>query len=239
MITRDRIGELARAYQTTEANVRREYLQHVFLSSFYQQPSTDRVYFKGGTAIRMIYRSPRFSEDLDFSTTLGDPTRIEEAMRETVRAVGREGGEAQLAVASQTSGGYVARVAFRLFEQEIAVLLHVSLREGGKRGEVTTIAGDFIPSFIVLQLSQDQLIDEKLQALLARRKARDFYDLYFILRSNLLPARKRGIVSRVRTALKETDVNFESELKQFLPRSHWAVVRDFRETLEREIKRFM
>ena len=37
---------------------------------------------------------------------------------------------------------------------------------------------------------------------------------------------------------KKDDINFEKELKEFLPRSHWAIIRDFKQTLEKEIQRF-
>ena len=62
MISHDALRALATQSQTTELNIRREYCQHLFLSYFYQQPLTDQVYFKGGTALRMLYHSPRFSE---------------------------------------------------------------------------------------------------------------------------------------------------------------------------------
>ncbi len=55
MITVEAIRALAAKLQTTELNVRREYCQHLFLSYFYQQSLTDQVYFKGGTALRIIY----------------------------------------------------------------------------------------------------------------------------------------------------------------------------------------
>ena len=67
MITADTIKKMAVALQTTELNIAREYAQHLFLSGFYQQRGTHPVMFKGGTALRIVYNSPRFSEDLDFS----------------------------------------------------------------------------------------------------------------------------------------------------------------------------
>jgi predicted nucleotidyltransferase component of viral defense system len=63
MIANDALKTLATKLQTTELNVRREYFQHLFLSYFYQQPLADWIYFKGDTALRMLYNSPRFSED--------------------------------------------------------------------------------------------------------------------------------------------------------------------------------
>ena len=43
-----------------------EYLQYEFLDSLFKQPGSEKLAFIGGTAIRIIYNSQRFSEDLDF-----------------------------------------------------------------------------------------------------------------------------------------------------------------------------
>jgi hypothetical protein len=53
MIANDALAALHTKYQTTELNVQCEYMQHLFLSYFYQQPQASRIYFKGGTALRM------------------------------------------------------------------------------------------------------------------------------------------------------------------------------------------
>lgn len=67
MISSDFVKRLATQTQTTELNILREYLQHLFLSYFYKRKDSEKVLFKGGTALKFIYGSPRFSEDLDFS----------------------------------------------------------------------------------------------------------------------------------------------------------------------------
>lgn len=43
-----------------------EYLQHEFLDSLFKQPGSEMLSFIGGTAIRIVFNSRRFSEDLDF-----------------------------------------------------------------------------------------------------------------------------------------------------------------------------
>ncbi|MBI4675942.1 MAG: nucleotidyl transferase AbiEii/AbiGii toxin family protein [Chloroflexi bacterium] len=60
------------------------------MSYFYQQPQTDRIYFKGGTALRTLYDSPRFSEDLDFSSSLTSIRPMEQAVLETLAEIERE-----------------------------------------------------------------------------------------------------------------------------------------------------
>jgi len=43
-----------------------EYLQHELLDSIFKNKASGDLAFIGGTAIRVLYSSPRFSEDLDF-----------------------------------------------------------------------------------------------------------------------------------------------------------------------------
>lgn len=47
----------------------REYWELIILKGFYESPQGRYLIFKGGTALRLAYGFPRFSEDLDFSLT--------------------------------------------------------------------------------------------------------------------------------------------------------------------------
>jgi predicted nucleotidyltransferase component of viral defense system len=243
MITDDAIRALAVKFQTTELNVRREYFQHLFLSSFYQQPPTAQIYFKGGTALRMLYNSPRFSEDLDFSSDVSDIHAIEDAVLETLTAISRQNINPDLAESKTTSGGYLSIVTFRTDHDQVAIQVEISLRAGeraGERsGEAMTIVSDLAPAYVVMAMAREQLVDEEIRALLTRRKARDFYDLYFILRANLLPPEKRHLLAQTLATLSESRIEYGKELKEFLPRSQWAIIRGFPTTLEMEIQRFL
>lgn len=43
-----------------------EYLQHELLDSIFKEKSSTSLSFISGTAMRILYQNPRFSEDLDF-----------------------------------------------------------------------------------------------------------------------------------------------------------------------------
>lgn len=238
MLSQDAIKNLARKYQTNELNIRREYYQHLFLSYLYQQPDAAKIYFKGGTALRILYQSPRFSEDLDFSSSLPDK-KIEQVVVAALSEIEREGIEADFTEAKHTSGGYLAILVFKTGEERVVVQLEISRRVGKKHMAVTTISGDFLPAYTIVNLAQEQLVAEKIAALLTRGKPRDFYDLYFMLRANLLLPSQRQALQQALAALRTSSLHFEKELKQFLPKSHWPLIRDFPATLEREIRRFL
>lgn len=236
MISRDQIKILSNKHQTNELNIRREYFQHLFLSYFYQQSQAGSIYFKGGTALRMVYKSPRFSEDLDFSTSFSGTEEIEEVITNTLVEVEKENVAVRIIEAKETQGGYLGTISF---EDGIDLQLQISLRIRKQSGEMVIISNDFIPPYTVVTLAQSKLVEEKMAALFDRKKPRDFYDLYFMLRANLIPQGKRGLLIKAKEILRTTNINFEVELKQFLPKTHWAIIRDFKTTLEREINRFI
>src|SRR3989344_7778066 len=128
MISFATIQELAKKTKATELNTQREYIQHVFLSYFYQQPDTDRIYFKGGTALRFIYQSPRFSEDLDFNASQSDINSIETVIIQTLTAMEKEGIQTELIEAKKTSGGYLAIINFLLGSRQLSLQLELSQR---------------------------------------------------------------------------------------------------------------
>lgn len=239
MITNDTIKTLSTKYQTAELNVWREYMQHLFLSYFYQQPQAKEIYFKGGTALRIVYGSPRFSEDLDFGSTLHDVDEIETAMLHTLQEVQREGISSNIVESKKTSGGYLAIIEFNLGAVTIPLRFEASFREKHLESEAETVANDFVPPYLVNVLAQEQLVGGKIAALLDRKKPRDFYDLYYLLQKGFVSTEQKGLLKQVLPLVESTDINFTRELKQFLPQSHWAIIKDFKAVLERAIKRFV
>lgn len=215
----------------------REYLQHLFLSYFYQLPQSNEIYFKGGTAFRIVYQSARFSEDLDFSTNRANIPGIEDCLLKILEKIEKENIEATLQEAKTTTGGYLAVIDFKLFGKTIPIRIEISFREKGDKGELVTITSDFMPPYRVIVLREDQLVAGKMRALCSRKKPRDFYDFYFILRKQLPIPDKKILFPEVLDALRFSRINFAVELKQFLPKSHWMIIKDFKITLEREIRR--
>lgn len=218
-------------------NVRREYAQHLLLNYLYQKSAASDLYFKGGTALRIIYGSPRFSEDLDFDTTEHSRGVWERALEETLVDISREGVEVNIEESKTTSGGYLGIVTLKNIGQPIIIHFEISFRKTSISGEVFTIENDFVTPYPVKSLITKQLVDDKLQALFNRQKARDFYDLYYLLRANLVSLDQKKQLQKVKQLLSKSRLNFDRELSLFIPKSQTLVVRNFRTTLEREIER--
>lgn len=240
MIDSDSIKRIATKYHTTDFNVLREYSQNLFLSQLYLQKDSDCLLFKGETALRLIYNSPRFSEDLDFTAVKLSRLKIENLIQDALLEIEKSGVHIDLGEFSATSGGYIGFVSLDVLGEKLSIELNISRRiSGSGKGKVTLISNDFIPPYNLIQLPQEQLINEKIRALLERAKARDFFDLYFILRSNLLSVEERKNLRKVLDRLKNKEYNFNKELKIFLPKSHHAIIKDFKLTLQREIEKII
>jgi hypothetical protein len=123
------------------------------------------------------------------------------------------------------------------------VEINIASRKGKRlRGEVHTVASDFVPTYTVLHLPQEVLVEEKIfGALLGRKKLRDFYDLYFMLRKGMLsPNQKKRLAdAKNKIILDAKKINFWGELGAFLPVNQQALIRDFKKTLELELNRQM
>src|SRR3989344_313139 len=238
MISQSQINELKNQWQTTELNIVREYVQNVLLAGLYGH-SEVQLAFKGGTALRILRRSPRFSEDLDF-TGWGKPYPIGEWIKASIKEGENAGLEFELAESNPTSGGWFALARTRVHQWPVEIEWNISLR-GRKKPDVETtlVTSPLWPGYTVKALAQDTLIEEKLSAALSRKEPRDFYDLYFILRERLsvkkIVPKKNDLIRAMKGFNSQS---LKNELKSFLPRSHWAIISQLPHLLRQELERF-
>ena len=246
MISTETLEKLSKQYQMgIFPNVVREYFQHIFLGELYKLPNAEKLLFKGGTALRIIYDSPRFSEDLDFSL-FGVPDHevksfIEELFLKTLSEIEKMGITVKLGDRfGTTSGGYLGLTTFQMFDyQPIGVEINISTRNDVViKGEVDSISNNFVPTYTIIYLPQKEIIEEKIfGALLERKKPRDFYDLYIIMRKGMLSLEQKKKLSQIKDniIINARQINFKNELGAFLPIDQQGIIKDFGATLEREL----
>jgi len=245
MISQDTIKILTTRYQTGELNIIREYFQHLFLSNLYKIEGSQNIMFKGGTALRFIYGSPRFSEDLDFSV-FNIPfyqmkNFIEDLFTKVLVEIEKVGIKVDLGPKSgPTKEGYYGDASFKIYDYPaVNVSINVSARNERKiTPEVEIIASDFVPTYNFYHLPQELLIGEKIDALLGRKKVRDFYDIYYIMRKGLLltTEQKKRLIE-VKNLIEMMEIDYKTELSVFLPQDQQAIIKDFKTVLLTELKR--
>lgn len=251
MLTRAQLQRLAQRHGIGLQAQERDYVQHLLLFRLYRR--SQALVFKGGTALRTVYRSNRYSEDLDFNGP-ADVEFLRHLWQTTVDDLRDFGLVAEIRNAWDSGVGYSFDVSYQgpLYDgrdrTKGKVRVDISLRQEEvvtRRALVSPEYDDLRP-FVVTVLSPEHLMAEKVRALLVRGKPRDLYDLWLLHVQGIplppdLVQKKLLLYDLVLTpellekALGEAAANWERDLRPLLPQFvPWEDVALFVETL-REI----
>lgn len=166
-----------------------EYLQHELLDSLYKQEGSQHLSFMGGTALRIVYRGNRFSEDLDFDNFGLSFDEFTELTSAVVKEMELKGFIIEFRFVEK--GAYHCYIKFPHILQtagmsphateKILVRIDTVRREKIFTPQVYTLnAFDVYRDILVNPL--DILLSQKLLTILERKreKGRDFYDVSFL-----------------------------------------------------------
>lgn len=189
MISKSFVKSKTTEEQIDEGTILREYLQLVFLRQFYSRKFLGtKIYFKGGTAIRFLFNSFRFSEDLDFTCTglFGD---VEKILQDSLSFIKDESGcEISLKdrkVFKDVGLGFRMVFSNKDFRQPIGIRLDFSFREKSldPDSSVINIANYPLSNFpVITHYSKKEILAEKIRAIFTRDKQRDIFDIWFLLK---------------------------------------------------------
>lgn len=188
MISRKELEEYAKARGIKNiGRAEKDYIQNILLFVIYQNFGSEWV-FKGGTALAKCYGMNRFSEDLDFICKKEfDIKSVEEGLKRfKIEFEIKEEGK------FEKSKSFSIRIKGPLYNGDrmsaCKVILDCSFREEVMMKPLIKSIGRFleeIPSFDVYVMSKEEIVAEKIRAILMRNKARDVYDLYFLIESGV------------------------------------------------------
>lgn len=191
MLGYEELNEVARLKRLSPANAERDYLQELILFTLYGEVGPELV-FKGGTCLYKLHKLSRFSEDLDF--TADRKADVEEAVRAAVDRLKFLGVSGEVKNVKRSGRETNIRLLFRgpLYrgsrESLCFIPLNVSTRErailGPERSAIRPMYRD-IPSFDVFSMRVEEIMAEKVRAVLTRRKPRDVHDLWFLRRNGV------------------------------------------------------
>ncbi|MBU0672427.1 MAG: nucleotidyl transferase AbiEii/AbiGii toxin family protein, partial [Candidatus Margulisbacteria bacterium] len=174
-------------------NVTREFLQELVLQIIDRQGYFTHLAFIGGTALRIIYDLPRFSEDLDFCLIKKNGFRFDSLLKTLKRELALNGFEVEETAADKKERavlGEFIRFKGLLFElgltshksEKLFIKLEIDSKPpAGYRTEVVMVNKNFL--FKVQSYDLPSLFAAKLHAFLFRKyaKGRDYYDLLWFL----------------------------------------------------------
>jgi len=199
--------------------VAREYWEVVLLNRLFESPGSGDLVFKGGTALRLAYGSPRFSEDLDFSL-------LEDNLGGTFKELGSELAR-PFAIADITDLAakrwtYLCEIRFTedYLPQPFRIKLEISRRPApGYRNELRLITSPTSPIQALCRLATlEQLLQDKQVCIKDRAVPKDIFDLWFI-------SQKMGIQYRPPDT-KITPRELRRELAKYLPSSYQRVIEE-------------
>ena len=241
MITKDQVENLSSLFQIDRFTVIREYLQLVFLSYLYQEREAGKIFFKGGTALRLLFDSPRFSEDLDFSTVYPDEGIIK-LLRKLEGKIARELPGLKIDPLYVGKEGIRFRVRFDLsdFKYPLNIRLDFHRVDKIRDKQVSTLTTPF-PIMIfpqVFHLSMEMILAEKLAALETRCKGRDIFDVWFLIAKDVtaFPDTKYDkdkIIKRVKSFSQR---QLDKDLGKFLPKNQKKIIPSLKEETIKKLR---
>lgn len=186
MLTRAQIQRLAQRGRVGMQVQERDYIQHLVLLALTGR--SQALVFKGGTALRLVYRGNRFSEDLDFNAT-ADADGPPSLWQQVVEDLAAFGVPAELRNVWQGEAGYSLDVSYQgpLYDGrdrskgKVRVDVSRRLEPIETRRELVRSEYDDVRPFVVTVLTPEHLLAEKVRALLVRAKPRDLYDVWLLL----------------------------------------------------------
>lgn len=191
----------------------REYLQTLMLKAIYSQPRAGSLYFLGGTALRLGYALPRFSEDLDFDASalsLVEWRRMLEAAAHKLAGLGikaeiKAKEKLRLLTGEMRFGGFLQYYGTGAARGEkLLIKLEANRPRWRLAAESRVIAG-YGEMFPARFASPGLIFAEKIGALRERRQGRDIYDIFFIAGKKWLPdgevLRARGVTAGAAEAI--------------------------------------
>jgi predicted nucleotidyltransferase component of viral defense system len=191
MLTREELKEFCRITGYALGQVEKDYLQHYILSYIGRRSGSSLV-FKGGTCLQNIFGLDRFSEDLYFTAIqdfdlknalehvgkdielLGFPIQLRNSRRKGEKNSFRMMIEGPLFIGSEVS--------------RCSITIDMSSRGDIIRGPLTkklvSIYTEITP-YVIYYMNASEIMAEKVRALITRNKARDLYDLYFLIQKKV------------------------------------------------------
>jgi len=184
------LRQMAALPMAARRSAAREYLQVYLLRLLHEAGALGSWAFVGGTALRLLYGLPRFSEDLDFTFAgaPADPRSVfvrvgSELERAAYDVRVRVRDEKAVASAMFRFGGIPRELGWtRDPRLGVSVRVEVDLRPPSGAGVETTLVQRFFP-VAVRHHDPPSLFAGKLQALVSRpwAKGRDWFDLVWFL----------------------------------------------------------
>jgi len=195
MLTRKDLVEYGKMMDFNLGQIEKDYIQHIFLINLYRKVGNELI-FKGGTALQKCYGLNRFSEDLDFA--LSKNISVDRIIYEAVKGMNFFGCEADYKKLKEDKATLTFQIRAKgpLYDGREKSLTYIRIEISKRekifhpaiKEEIIPVYRD-LPPYLISVMEPSEMMAEKVRAIFTRDKARDVYDLYFLI--------KRGITTKM------------------------------------------
>ncbi len=199
----------------------REEVEVFFLNSLFESSISERLIFKGGTALRLLYDSPRFSEDLDFSVT----DKIESTeFKNTINRIVKPDGRFSIRDLASKYYTHLAEIRIKEPWQDIAFSLKIEISRRPVKEKEVKFGNALVKSpatniaVMVRAFTLEQILTDKLRAIKERKMPRDIFDTWFICQKTRASFNLKGF--------GYPKGKIRQELRKFLPRKFYPVIEE-------------
>jgi hypothetical protein len=192
MISRSRLREIGKRTGLHLYQQEKDYLLKLFLYNYFRR-FNDAV-FKGGTCIKYLFGTERFSEDMDFNI-ISSPPVFEQQVKKILKEINYIGINTGFIKSERFTDAYTCEIWFHgpLYEGTSQTRNRFRI-DAGKRGGVVRnpkwrlIYSEYPETkerFLIYTMDEQEILIEKIITLIERKKGRDLYDTWFLLKSGV------------------------------------------------------
>ena len=177
-------------------NFLREYLQYKILEILFSNRLASKLTFIGGTAVRMVHNSQRFSEDLDFDSKGLSASEFQTLAAELDRELNRLGFKTALRTVTNAAFHTYIKFSEILYDLNLSPLkdekLHIRIDtvDQGANYNPTIVTLDKFDVYKNVRVAPGEiLLAMKLVTILGRKRAqgRDYFDASFLISRGFRP----------------------------------------------------
>ncbi len=207
----------ARELKIDKTQVVREYWELITLKGLYDSSFGRYLIFKGGTALRLTYGSPRFSEDLDFSLT---KDVLKGKYSSLIKKIIAPFPELFLTDLEEKYYTYLAeiKVTQNYLPFPFRIKIEISKRETRDyQWELKLLSSSTTVIQVMGQVATlEQIYKDKLACLKGRAKPKDLFDLWYISEKLSIPYTPQRISLNKREVVRD--------LRKYLPSDFWQAI---------------
>ncbi len=224
------LNNLVEKIKISADRILQEEAEVIFLNALAKHKISSKLIFYGGTALRLVYGSPRFSEDIDLiqikKINFSD-------FRDLVKQTVKDNQNWQLKDVKDKRKTMFALFLIKDNKLKHAFSIKVEIHKPNKRVKldkelslIKSPVSALEPLLLVPTITELKKL--KQESLSKRKKARDVFDLWYIsrlLRENFVLPEKMP---------KYSEREFRNELQVFLPKEYYPVIQQLYEKISRK-----